>query len=193
MMLYKLLLAVVSAQGNGWCELGKSYRNSICCDAGCGTCGGKGCESRPGGSSLCCAFSIKNSNKVCENLQSTNCIIPQDGTPCCLDVNGICVQNQPTHTGAKTFCNDSESRCLSQDCKGNFPEIIDKWYTSPQRNARFLKIDLQTKHLRILWRAWRKYFRWRKRELEIALEFRWRMWVLVCKRSVRSEFRLSEV
>ncbi len=40
--------------------------DNVCCDAACGTCGGSGCGSRPGGASGCCASRILQDNLSCE-------------------------------------------------------------------------------------------------------------------------------
>lgn len=33
---------------------GVEYEDNVCCEAQCGTCGGDGCETRPGGEVRCC-------------------------------------------------------------------------------------------------------------------------------------------
>ena len=47
-----------------------------CCPAACGTCGGTGCEDRPGGMRECCMYSLVAANKKCEDATSVACIVP---------------------------------------------------------------------------------------------------------------------
>ena len=37
---------------------------TVCCDSGCGTCGGSGCSGRKGGSSACCVGTIPDT-QIC--------------------------------------------------------------------------------------------------------------------------------
>ena len=39
---------------------------AACCPASCGECGGKGCQSRPGGKEACCAGAIRSSARTCD-------------------------------------------------------------------------------------------------------------------------------
>lgn len=39
---------------------------NVCCEASCGTCGGSGCGSRPGGAASCCTSSIQSSGRSCK-------------------------------------------------------------------------------------------------------------------------------
>lgn len=51
----------------------------MCCDAECGTCGGKNCDGRADAASLtpddCCAQNIRASGVYCDDSQSAPCII----------------------------------------------------------------------------------------------------------------------
>lgn len=60
-----------------WFELGSSTSDptcstgilndaeTACCDAGCGSCGGFGCDTRPGGAAACCAGNIQSAGALC--------------------------------------------------------------------------------------------------------------------------------
>eukprot|EP00752_Nemacystus_decipiens_P009493 g8487.t1 len=50
----------------------------VCCDAGCGQCGGSGCSSRPGGGSSCCYGAIRNSGVLCSENPVAPCIVDGD-------------------------------------------------------------------------------------------------------------------
>lgn len=52
--------------------------NTICCESQCGTCGGAGCASRPGGSAACCGAGI---NSVCSGFDDTACNLPWAAAP----------------------------------------------------------------------------------------------------------------
>ena len=47
-----------------------------CCPASCGSCSGGGCETRPGGSSQCCAYGLAEVNEKCQDSTSVACIVP---------------------------------------------------------------------------------------------------------------------
>ena len=49
------------------CERGVQSGNT-CCAASCGTCGGTGCGSRPGGSEACCSSNIADSGRLCTEV-----------------------------------------------------------------------------------------------------------------------------
>ena len=38
---------------------------TICCAKSCGSCGGSGCVSRPGGTNKCCTGNILSSGQIC--------------------------------------------------------------------------------------------------------------------------------
>ena len=63
-----------SGQAVSWCIDGVQYGN-VCCPASCGTCGGPGCSSRPGGS-LCCYGTISSMAVPCTSPAQTACVIP---------------------------------------------------------------------------------------------------------------------
>lgn len=61
-----------------WCINGVFPHNKLlCCAASCGTCGGKDCQKRPGGSQMCCYSAIKKSGVQCENGGQVACIVPR--------------------------------------------------------------------------------------------------------------------
>lgn len=49
---------------------------NVCCPAACGSCGGDGCGSRPGGAKACCTNSIIVTSKSCLKGEAP-CVIPQ--------------------------------------------------------------------------------------------------------------------
>ena len=53
-----------TAPSDPYCETGIAASNGACCNIACGTCGGSGCASRPGGGS-CCTGNILNSGVSC--------------------------------------------------------------------------------------------------------------------------------
>ena len=46
----------------------------VCCDLGCGECGGDGCSKRPGGESECCAKNINKKGKSCD-VEEAPCVV----------------------------------------------------------------------------------------------------------------------
>merc|ERR1712038_1863795 len=48
-----------------------------CCTGSCGTCGGDGCASRPGGFAGCCHGAISASKKTCLAASDVACLIQQ--------------------------------------------------------------------------------------------------------------------
>ena len=48
----------------------------ICCAASCGSCGGTGCGSRPGGASSCCTGSIRDSGRSCDAYEPPCVVTP---------------------------------------------------------------------------------------------------------------------
>jgi hypothetical protein len=70
-----------------WCQNGILSDNGACCAAQCGSCGGSGCGSRPGGSSQCCHQSITgifndgraatgDQGRLCEDANDVACKVP---------------------------------------------------------------------------------------------------------------------
>ena len=53
------------------------FNKDICCNEACGTCGGSGCGSRPGGGSNCCSGTIRDSGVMCINSDPP-CIISEE-------------------------------------------------------------------------------------------------------------------
>jgi hypothetical protein len=66
------------ADAPNFCACGIANGNK-CCDASCGTCGGSGCASRPGGGSRCCVGGIRRSGVYCANNAQVACMQPPDG------------------------------------------------------------------------------------------------------------------
>ena len=56
-------------------------RGSVCCDGSCGTCGGSGCGSRPGGASRCCSGSISSNGVYCVSNTQVVCNRPPPPPP----------------------------------------------------------------------------------------------------------------
>jgi hypothetical protein len=50
-------------------------RDEVCCAAACGTCGGTGCASRPGGASACCLGNIRAAGRSCAQFPPP-CVVP---------------------------------------------------------------------------------------------------------------------
>lgn len=64
-------------QPGGYCTQGvRSVRT--CCGHRCGTCGGTGCQNRPGGQAECCAAAIQQRNRHCTGPRDTSCMIPRN-------------------------------------------------------------------------------------------------------------------
>ena len=63
-------------------ELEASYKAETddaafaCCPVSCGSCSGGGCETRPGGTSQCCAYGLAEANEKCRDSTSVACIVP---------------------------------------------------------------------------------------------------------------------
>jgi len=55
---------------------GVSDGGRACCLKSCGSCGGKRCNTRPGGNAGCCSGAIKNSGRVCGNVEPP-CFMPK--------------------------------------------------------------------------------------------------------------------
>jgi len=51
-----------------------------CCGSRCGTCGGEGCQNRPGGAA-CCSSQVQTRNRRCIGARDTNCMIPREARP----------------------------------------------------------------------------------------------------------------
>lgn len=70
---------LVDAYTTDWCSAGvlQSATSKYCCHSSCGSCGGSGCNSRPGGGSNCCHGSINTAGVACTDpATSVACIIP---------------------------------------------------------------------------------------------------------------------
>ncbi|TNE83914.1 MAG: hypothetical protein EP330_31200 [Deltaproteobacteria bacterium] len=73
------LAAVTQVPGDPTCDAGIA-NGLACCDSACGTCGGTGCGSLPGGSGACCVGSIVTSGVSCD-VASAPCILDPDFSP----------------------------------------------------------------------------------------------------------------
>jgi len=62
-----------------YCALGVRGGRA-CCGARCGTCGGEGCQNRPGGAA-CCSTQVQSRNRRCTGVRDTNCMIPRVPRP----------------------------------------------------------------------------------------------------------------
>jgi len=49
-----------------------------CCAASCGTCGGRGCQNRPGGGNSCCTNQLRRAGRRCTGPNQESCLIPQN-------------------------------------------------------------------------------------------------------------------
>jgi hypothetical protein len=56
-----------------------SPAGDVCCTASCGTCGGDGCNSRPGGAEQCCRNAIASAGQRCE-LLGPPCVMPTESS-----------------------------------------------------------------------------------------------------------------
>eukprot|EP01052_Picozoa_sp_SAG31_P009318 SAG31_NODE_487_length_14980_cov_9.526376_11_plen_209_part_00 len=70
--------SVYTLEQSGGCAYGVAS-GEICCAASCGTCGGSGCQGRPGGASACCAGQIRDAGVSCAD---------NGGTPPCVSDGG---------------------------------------------------------------------------------------------------------
>jgi len=52
-------------------------KGRFCCGSSCGTCGGRGCQNRPGGERACCTVDIKGSGRKCNGRNMQNCLMPR--------------------------------------------------------------------------------------------------------------------
>jgi hypothetical protein len=105
----------------------------VCCSASCGSCGGSGCGSRPGGASACCAGPITTANVSCSGSEPP-CVIQRSagdptcatgiaaGTACCASSCGAC-----GGTGCASRPGGAEACCANPinssgvSCSGSMP------------------------------------------------------------------------
>jgi len=52
-------------------------KGRFCCGNACGTCGGRGCQNRPGGERSCCLSDIRASGRKCNGRNMQNCLMPK--------------------------------------------------------------------------------------------------------------------
>eukprot|EP00903_Cladosiphon_okamuranus_P016037 g14807.t2 len=60
---------------------GINASDTVCCALSCGTCAGKGCSSRPGGSEACCAGGVTATQDLCSVTGEAPCVIDAGPTP----------------------------------------------------------------------------------------------------------------
>jgi len=74
------------------------FNKDICCNEACGTCGGSGCGSRPGGGSNCCSGTIRDSGVMCIDSDPPCIISEEDPTllPTNRPVTSAPVTDSPT-------------------------------------------------------------------------------------------------
>ena len=63
---------IITVTSDPECEWGinsgpEGQPTDVCCSSSCGTCGGTGCSSRPGGGDNCCVNSILDSGMYCSD------------------------------------------------------------------------------------------------------------------------------
>jgi len=61
------------------CQTGLK-KGRFCCGSSCGTCGGRGCQNRPGGKRACCLSDIRASGRKCNGRNMQNCLMPKQNT-----------------------------------------------------------------------------------------------------------------
>jgi hypothetical protein len=68
--------ASVRLCATGVIEAGAPASARVCCDPECGTCGGMGCSTRPGGSRRCCPLGIMKWDRACRSPTDVACMVP---------------------------------------------------------------------------------------------------------------------
>jgi len=64
------------ARADNLCTTGLK-KGRFCCGNSCGTCGGRGCQNRPGGERACCLSDIRASGRKCNGRNMQNCLLPK--------------------------------------------------------------------------------------------------------------------
>eukprot|EP00612_Vaucheria_litorea_P003972 CAMPEP_0171460858 /NCGR_PEP_ID=MMETSP0945-20130129/5560_1 /TAXON_ID=109269 /ORGANISM="Vaucheria litorea, Strain CCMP2940" /LENGTH=583 /DNA_ID=CAMNT_0011987133 /DNA_START=94 /DNA_END=1845 /DNA_ORIENTATION=+ len=112
-----------------------------CCPESCGSCGGYGCDSRPGGKENCCVSSIQTASKSCDSnsppctMDTTTTttrycstiggILAEDGNTCCANSCGTCGgYGCDTRPGGKSSCCISEIISNNISCDTNDPPCL---------------------------------------------------------------------
>eukprot|EP00943_MAST-04B_sp_MAST-4B-sp1_P007733 g7733.t1 len=114
----------------GSCKTGiftkkSTTRKRVCCSNSCGSCGGIGCEKRPGGASKCCTGEIIKSKRICANETDDGCVLTGAQEPL-IKVWGVQVENNDMNSNK-----DDEERLV----------VIHKDYND---NATVEKIHVQS-------------------------------------------------
>lgn len=83
--------------------------DGVCCAASCGTCGGSGCGSRPGGRDACCKGAVRDNSPACSDNG-------QQG-PCVMDGESFVVEwvNMPVFCGAPNQNYGTAANCALVD------------------------------------------------------------------------------
>ena len=71
--------AGTAAGGDPRCQRGVGA-SGVCCLASCGTCGGPGCNDRPGGSAACCGGTVQKAALSCDEHEAP-CVLDPDWGP----------------------------------------------------------------------------------------------------------------
>ena len=95
------------------CMHGISNGNDICCSSMCGTCGGTGCGSRPGGRDACCSGHIRDAAVACSDNGGTG--------PCVMDGEAFVVE----WVNVPIWCGDNNGmNCAQLDRMTSTFELI---------------------------------------------------------------------
>lgn len=128
----------VSGVGDSSCSNGiKSSDKTICCPSYCQTCGGTGCQNRPGGSYNCCSGTIQSYKKSCATnsapcmMSTTTTTVPSDptcangiknseNTACCTKTCGACGGSTCANRyGGATNCCTTTITTANKSCSSN--------------------------------------------------------------------------
>lgn len=95
---------------------------NVCCELACGTCGGAGCATRPGGAASCCSGAITDGGMLCSVTGATPCIIDT----CYNGLQGI----QTDNNNGLICCDGACGACGGGGC-GRLPGGSDNCCTGP--------------------------------------------------------------
>ncbi len=119
---------------------------TACCDAACGSCGGSGCDARPGGQAACCTSGVTAAAVSCsgnlppcvmggsepepepEPTSDPTCstgILNAEGTACCDAACGSCGGSGcDARPGGQAACCTSGVTAAAVSCSGNLPPCV---------------------------------------------------------------------
>jgi hypothetical protein len=112
------------------CENGIASSNA-CCDAACGSCGGSGCSSRPGGTSACCLSGVRK-QPSCTQV-GPPCIMAdplcltgiKNGNVCCAPGCGTCGGGGcGSRPGGSAACCVGSIQAADRSCATNMPPCV---------------------------------------------------------------------